>query len=887
MRLRIRLLRWALLAFVVLALLGALTFGGLFLYFERDLPDVYTLKEVQYEVPLRVYSREGQLMADYGEKRRIPLAISAVPTLVQEAFIAAEDDDFRNHHGISVLGLVRATMKNALSNERRQGASTITMQVARNFFLTSEKTYKRKLREIFLAFKIERELSKEEILELYLNKIYFGNRAYGLGAAAQVYYGVRVDELTLAQIAMLAGLPKAPSTNNPISNPERAKERRDWVLDRLLTVGQIDEATLAAAKAAPMTASLHSPQVEVAAPYVGEMVRAEMVRRYGERATMDGYKVYTTIRADMQRAASHALRQGLIDYDIRHGYRGAEANVDLKALTDELAWDGALGEQMSSVGGLRIALVLSVQARSAKVYLGQGRYGQIPWEGMVWAKKYISENYMGNEPQKASQVLKPGDIIRVAAYVPEPQEKGKEASKDSEKDAQDEAEPAEDLEALALRQIPAVSGALVSMDPNTGELNALVGGFDFYLSKFNRAVQAERQPGSNFKPFIYSAALEKDFTPASIINDAPVVFEDSALEDIWRPENSSGKFYGPTRLRVALTKSRNLVSIRLLRAIGVPYAHRYVERFGFDTSRLPRNLSLALGSGTVTPMELAGGYAVFANGGYRVASVFLDRIESEDGTLLYKAGHTLACTAPCAGKLVGADTDDDETAPLPDEAQDTSTEETLAEEGAPEQAATEEPASESVQGAEPAQGEVASSAPAAVQIEADLPAKRVISRENAYQIVSMMQSVVQEGTARRVLALGRNDLSGKTGTTNDQNDAWFSGYNADIVTTVWVGFDKLQPLGAREAGAFAALPIWVDFMRVALEGKPEHAMRQPRSMVTVKIDPVTGLLASANNPDAIFETFRADQVPTRVAFDAASESSGPAQGQTEIPEQLF
>lgn len=860
MTLSLRFLRWGLIALLGAVTLGLMLILGAYLYVAPSLPAVEALREVRLQVPLRVFTRDGLLLAEYGEKRRVPLTIDQIPLPVRQAFLAAEDDRFYEHPGVDWQGVLRAAINLAVTGEKSQGASTITMQVARNFFLSSEKTYNRKLKEVFLALKIERELSKDEILELYLNKIYLGNRAYGIGAAASVYYGTDIAQLELPQVAMIAGLPKAPSTYNPIVNPERARIRRDYVLGRMRSLGFIDEEAYQAALAAPVTARLHRPPVQVDGPYVGEMVRAELVSRFGEEeAYTGGYRVYTTVDSRLQRVAQQVLRAGLVAYDLRHGYRGPEARVELPEGRDPETLDPLLSPY-SEVGGLRPALVLAASDSAATLYLGGGQTAELTLEGVLWAKRYVDENTVGPEPTRVRDVVRAGDVVRVVSeeLPPDPGAAVPAA----------EERPAPHL-FWQLRQVPEVAGALVSLDPNDGSVLALSGGFDFYQSKFNRAVQAERQPGSAFKPFIYSAALEKGFTPASIINDAPVVFEDAALESTWRPENYSGKFYGPTRLRVALTNSRNLVSIRVLRSIGVGYALEHVARFGFPMDHLPRDLSLALGSGTVTPLELARGYAAFANGGFLVTPYFIERIEDAAGQVLYREPPSRPCEDLCPIDTVDP--------------------------AASGSAGSGEPTTLEVQADQvpPSAGEPAEQ-PVDPVLPAWRPAPRVVPAQNAYQMVSMMQDVIRQGTARRALVLQRSDLSGKTGTTNDQNDAWFCGFNGDVVTTVWVGFDQLKPLGAGETGAGAALPIWVDFMAAALAGRPEHSMSQPEGMVTVRIDPETGLLAGADTPDAIFETFRADEAPTRAAFNGGSVGGGsegvPAAGgakPAEIPEQLF
>ncbi|HID48218.1 MAG TPA: peptidase, partial [Chromatiales bacterium] len=575
-----------------LFLLGALGLLGLYIYLNPRLPEIDTLRDVKLQVPLRVYARGGELIAEFGEMKRIPLEYQDYPPLLVKAVLAAEDDRFFEHPGVDYQGILRAAWHLVRTGDKGQGGSTITMQVARNFFLSREKTYLRKLNEIFLALKIEGELSKEDILELYLNKIYLGKRAYGFAAAAQVYYGKKPAELTLAEMAMIAGLPKAPSRYNPVVNPERALIRRDYVLGRMRELAYIDEAAYVAATAEPVHAEVHGIDPDLEAPYVAEMARNRMVERFGETAYTAGYRVYTSIDARLQKAATRALREGLLAYDRRHGYRGVETHMERFGAEDPDdigAWQAALDE-IPTTGNLVPAVVIQLEEQSAWAWTRDGNVAYLPWEKISWARKYIDDNHVGPELEKAAEVLRPGDIIYVAPAT---------------------------AGCHWLAQKPQVAGALVALAPRDGALQALVGGFDFYTSKFNRATQAKRQPGSSFKPFVYTAAIDKGYTAASIINDAPVVFDAPGLEDTWRPENYSGNFYGPTRLRQALIKSRNLVSIRLLRDIGIGYAVRYVRRFGFNRAGLPRDLSLALGSGVLTPLELATAYAIFANGGYR------------------------------------------------------------------------------------------------------------------------------------------------------------------------------------------------------------------------------------------------------------------------------
>jgi penicillin-binding protein 1A len=788
-----------------------------------DLPSTENLRELKLQVPLRVYSQEGGLIAEFGEKRRSPVSFSEVPEKMVHAFLAAEDDRFFNHPGVDYQGIIRAGLQLILTGERRQGGSTITMQVARNFYLTPEKTFTRKLSEILLALQIERELSKEEILELYLNKIYLGNRAYGVGAAAEVYYGKSVAELDLPQIAMIAGLPKAPSRSNPIADPKRALERREYVLDRMLDLDYITEEQHAEALSAPVTAKLHASQTDLEAPYVAEMVRAEMVELFGDEAYTAGYNVYTTIDDKLQTAANNAVRLALQEYDLRHGYRGAEQHVDLASHPDQEAWNKLL-DQAGVVGDLIPGLVLSVEEKKALVYIGQEKPLVLGWEGLQWARPYINENNRGSEPKAATEIVQSGDIIRLTKMSTEEGEK-----------------------IWRLAQIPAVEGALVSVSPDNGAVVALVGGYDYNHSKFNRAVQAKRQPGSGFKAFIYSAALEAGFTAASVINDAPVVIDDPGLEAAWRPENYSGKFFGPTRLRYALTKSRNLVSIRLLRAMGIDHTFKHVERFGFDTKQLPRNLSLALGSGSVSLMQMAKGYSVLANGGYRIDPYFISRIEDRKKRAIYRVSPLVVCPE-CESKLA-----EDADTPLL---------------GITIQAAEEPPEFAAVEDGAIPENQGDTEQPVEEPVATQRIAPRVITTQNHYLMNSMMRDVVQHGTATRARSLGRKDLAGKTGTTNEQRDAWFNGFHPSLVAITWVGFDSSAPLGRGEVGGRAALPAWIAFMETALKDVAEHPLEKPAGMVTVRINPLTGKLATNNQPGAIYEVFRSKHVP---------EEGGPAE----------
>jgi penicillin-binding protein 1A len=787
------------------AILAALVVVGVYVYIAPDLPSVDSLSEVQLQVPMRVYSRDGQLLAQFGETRREPLTLAEIPETLQQAFLASEDNRFYSHPGVDIQGLARAFVELARTGKKGSGGSTITMQVTRNFFLNNEKTYIRKIKEIFLSLRIERDLSKQQILELYLNKIYLGSRAYGVGAAAQAYYGKPIDQLTLAQYAMIAGLPKAPSRWNPIANPSRAKERRNYVLGRMRSLDYIDEDAYQQALAAPVTAQYHGTPIDLYAPYIAEMVRAEMQEKYPGQIYEAGFKVTTTIDVRLQRAADQALRDALLEYDRRHGYRGPEAHVELSALDDADKRQAAL-EDYPTIGGLRAALVTKVSAKQVEVLIRGGESTTIGWDGLSWARKFKTTDRRGPAPKKAADILQPGDIIRV-----QPREKG----------------------GLWLAEIPAVAGALVSLDPDNGAIRALSGGFDFDLSKFNRAIQAKRQPGSNFKPVLYSAALEQGMTPATLINDAPVVYHDAGLEGRWRPQNYSGKFFGPTRIRKALYKSRNLVSIRLMEQVGVNTVIDYAARFGYQREDMPRSLSLALGSLVAPPIDVARAYAVFANGGFRIDPHLIERIEDGYGQLIFEANAPIACR-DCPDDSAGTDAGIGSSAnPAPDS-----------------------------------------------QDGGVRHAPRVVPADNIYQMTTILRDVIRVGTGRKAQQLGRNDLGGKTGTTNDQKDAWFSGFNDKVVTTAWVGFDQLKTLGKQETGGRAALPMWIKYMKVALDGVPETPLKRPPGIITMRISAKTGQPVSGDDPDAMTETFRARYAPgaarPRVSNPDGSYSPGAA-----------
>lgn len=757
------------------------------------LPSLEDLSGAQLKVPMRVYTADDQLIAEFGEEKRIPVRYSEVPDLLIKAVLAAEDRSFFYHHGVDFLGILRATLHNLRTQSTGQGASTITMQVARNFFLSPEKTYTRKLKEVLLAFKIERELSKEQILELYFNKIFLGHRAYGFAAAAQVYYGKSLKELTLPEMAMLAGLPKAPSRDNPLTNPDNAFERRNTILRQMLNLNFIDDGAYTEAINTPLAATKHAYKFDVEAPYIAEMVRQYMIQTYDEKTYAGGFHVYTTLNGKDQQAAVKALRNGLLEYDRRHGYRGPAGHVTIRNEPDKERLDDVLKDYRFA-GDLLPGVVLKVEEKSAQVYTQDGAIVEIGWGGLSWGRTYIDENTLGNAPKRAADVIKAGDIV----YLEPIEESGLK----------------QEIGSWRLAQIPEIAGALVALRPNDGAVLALTGGFDFYQSGFNRVTQAERQPGSGIKPFIFSAALDKGFTPASTVSGAPIVMEGESPEDEWRPEDYSKKFYGPTRLRKALAQSLNLVAVRLLRAIGVSYAADYLERFGFEPSKVPRNLSLALGTASATPMQLVNAFAVFANGGFRVTPYFIARVEDANHNVVEQAKPAVICR-DCDGPGI--------------------------------------PNSTSAVPAANAAGTATEQPPTDMDQPARAP--RVLSPEVSFLMSSMMRDVIREGTGKRALVLGRTDLSGKTGTTNDYRDAWFSGFNTDVVTTTWIGFDQPASLGRGETGGRTALPVWIDFMRVALQDIPEKPLTPPDTVVKLIINSETGKPTAPDDPQAMEEYF--------------------------------
>jgi penicillin-binding protein 1A len=816
----IRILSLAAATVTLVTVLAAYSLACVFVFLEPALPSVEEMRNVEFQVPLRVYTRSGALMAQIGEQRRTPVAYEQIPEVVRQAFLAAEDDRFFHHHGIDYAGVLRAILVNLVSGDRSQGASTISMQTARNMFLTLDKTWRRKLQETFLTYRMESAFTKEEIFGLYLNKIFFGQRAYGVAAASSTFFGKRLDELTTAEAATLAGIVPSPSTYNPITNARLATGRRAYVLNRMRDLGYIEEAEYETALKEPMAARAHAQLFDVEAPYVAEMARLELQARFGA-ATMDaGYKVYTTLDDRLQTAANRAVRIGLMEYDRRHGWRGAlgKVNVAGKTRPEELA---PLLSEYSGVGILAPAVVVSTAEKTARVFVKGGDFAQIEWDGLSWAKAVDRSGVLGPEPTKAAEVVAAGDVVYVLT--------------DGKGNAH-------------LAQIPEAQSALVSIDPNDGAVIALVGGFDYFANKYNRVTQARRLPGSAFKPFLYSAALEDGFTPASVLLDAPIVLEGDGMETSWRPENSSGQFYGPTRLREALVRSRNLVSIRLLRAMGTEFSIDYISRFGFPKQSLPANLTLALGTLQATPLELSAAYATFANGGYRIEPYFVDRIENSLGEVVWRAEPKVVCR-PCERAVDLSDV--------------------------------------------PLGGGGAEALRAADSIRGGrgyLPqkqvAERVISPQNAWLITDMMQDVVRRGTGRRAMALGRNDLAGKTGTTNEAKDTWFNGFTSGLVATVWVGFDQERSLGEAEEGGKTALPIWIHYMREALRGVPEHRYEMPDGLVTLRITPDTGLLASGENPDAVLETFMTDHLPSGGQFGEEGSTTADTE-QNSTSESLF
>ena len=774
-----------------------------YVYLKPALPDVDSIREVQLQVPLRVYTRDGRLIASIGEQRRIPVRYDQLPPKLIQAFLATEDDRFFRHHGVDWEGILRAALANARAGRISQGASTITMQVSRDMFLTPHRDMKRKMSEVYISLLMEAEFTKEEIFSLYVNKIFLGQRAYGVAAAAEVYFGKTLDQLSLAEMATLAGIPTAPSTINPVANAQAATVRRAHVLGRMLELHYITPQEYETAKATPMESRLHGPSIEVDAPYVAEMVRNEMQAKYGDSIYTAGFQVFTTLDSRLQPAATVSLRTGLLEYDRRHGWRGATAKVDLSKVQGEAGLDAEL-EEFPAVGGLRPAIVESVEGKSARIYVKDIGRVELPWEKMSWARRELPDEKVDRAPAQASEIMSPGDVIYTVGNTPA---------------------------SLQFVQVPEAQSALVAMDPHDGAVVALVGGFDYFQSKYNRVTQARRQPGSSFKPFVYAAAFDKGYTPASVVLDAPIVIDEAGMQQAWRPKEDEDRFEGLVRLREAMAHSINLVSVRLVRDIGMDYTWNYVQRFGFDKSQLPQDLTMALGTAELSPLQMATAYSTFANGGFKVNSYYIDHIQDASGNTLFQAQPLLAC--PQCGH-----------------------------------------ASEPAEPAPGAHAEPHAAAGAARDTSLDrgesdgktlIPEKelapQIIRPQIAYLLSDMMADVIRHGTAQRALVLNRDDIAGKTGTTNDAHDAWFNGFNGNLVASVWTGFDQDRSLGEGEQGSRAALPTWIFFMRQALAGTPRYKLPAPDGIVTARISPTTGLLASADDPNAIMEKFMEGTLP--------------------------
>ncbi|MBY5992089.1 penicillin-binding protein 1A [Ferrimonas balearica] len=834
----------------ILALLGIGALAGLYLWIAPTLPGVDSLKTVQLQTPMRVYSADGQLMSQFGEKRRIPLRYDEIPDPLIQAVLATEDARFFEHRGVDPIGVMRAAVVLVTTGRKSQGASTITMQVARNFFLTREKTYIRKVKEIFLALEIERLLTKEEILELYLNRSFLGNRAYGVGAAAQVYYGRDVQELTLAEMAMIAGLPQAPSAANPIRNPDRARNRRNVVLSRMMDVGYISRAEFDEARQAPITARYHGAEIDLYAPYIAEMVRDHMVATYGEEeAYTSGFRIYTTITAETQHAAQRALLDNLFAYDTRHGYRGPVTRLWGEPLEDQnqaieaAAWDPERIQQhlrgVSRFRDLHPAVVLAVEEKSAEVMNARGERLTLPWEGINWARAFLTDSRQGNAPKQAAEVMTPGDQIWIRQHDGH----------------------------WWLSQVPEVSSAFVALDPNDGAIQALVGGYDFGQSQYNRVTQAKRQLGSNIKPFLYSSALEEGFTLATLVNNAPINQWDRSQGTAWRPRNSPDVYTGPTRVRQGLAQSINVMAVRVLREIGVDEFIDHATLFGFDRADIPRNESVSLGSASATPMENARAFAVFANGGFLVDPYFIERIEDYDGNVIFESQPKIACLE-CKAALAQTDSGTE---------------------------------------SQEARADFAQQCP----WPADRLAPQVISEQNAFLIHETLKSVIWgggdwsqgtgwNGTAWRAARLiKRRDIGGKTGTTNEARDTWFTGFAPNLVATAWVGFDdhgrqlgrtRWNPYGpqdqitAGESGAKTAGPAWNQFMHQVLNGVPQESSAIPEGIVTARIDLASGKLSNRNDASSRFEYFIDGTAPTELA--EVAEPEAPVFEQ-EATEELF
>ncbi|MCF6288150.1 MAG: penicillin-binding protein 1A [Proteobacteria bacterium] len=806
-------------------ILGVATLYVTYKVMEKDLPSVDSIREYKLQVPLRVYSKDGKLIQVFGTKRRSPAALKDVPQNLINAYIAGEDANFYSHYGIDPKGILRAVYEIITTGKKKTGGSTITMQLTRNVFLTLDQTYTRKLKEIFLAIKLEQTISKDEILELYLNKNLLGHRSYGIVAAADLYYGKTLNELTLAESAMLAAPPKAPSRINPITNPERALLRRNYILRRMLELDFITQTEHDQAVSEVDQAVKHEPAIELNAPWIAEMVRVEMIEKYGDNAYSDGYIVTTTIDSKLQQAAETAVQNGLQAYDKRHGYRGAIRQFNILDDDNNLSEDAintAVQDitDISSIAGLQAALVVFIEKESMIVRLQDGQDVIIKFETSSWARPYIDNERVGNPPKAMQDIVDLGDVIMV------------------KRDATGE---------FVLAQIPRAQSALIALNPNNGAINALIGGFAFNLSKFNRVTQAKRQPGSGLKPILYSGAIASGLTASTLINDTPIVFDDVKLEKAWRPQNYSGKFYGPMRLREGIVKSKNLVSIRVLEQIGIDAGIRHILKFGFNRNDIPRNLSISLGSQDVTPLEMARAYSVFANGGYLIEPYVIQTVANQNGKILYKHNKVVLCD-DCKEKLDN---------------------------------------SISIQSLndriEINANEVIPELQTSIEVPTTFP-PRVISAPNQFILESFMQDIVVRGTAAKAgRAFKRRDLAGKTGTSNEQKDAWFNGYQRNIVTNTWVGFDRPEPLGRGETGGKAALPIWIEFMKVALEDKLEYTRKIPAGIISAKINKNTGQLATRGATNTMLEYFTVGHLPTEESLTDSQQN----ETDVEVEDELF
>lgn len=822
----------------ICTILGVSTIFGFYLYVKPELPDVATLRDVKLQTPMQVYSQDGKLISQFGEKRRIPLKLEEMPPELIEAIIATEDSRYYDHFGFDPIGITRAAITVIASGSAKQGASTITQQLARNFFLTNEKKIMRKIKEIFIAVHIEQLLSKQEILELYLNKIYLGHRSYGVGAAAQTYFGKELKDLSLGEIALISGLPKAPSTMNPIYSVERATHRRNIVLMRMLDEQYITQEQYQAARAEVLTSKFHGAEIELSAPYVAEIARAWMVERYGEEAYTSGMKVYTTVDSTLQKSANTAAINNLIAYDERHGYRGAERTLWTPEQTafDTEQIEKSLKSQ-PTYGELVPAVVTKVEPKSATIWVKNRGEKTITWQGMNWARKFMTDDRQGPAPQSATDILATGEQVWVRAVTL--------AQADSKPTSEENADST--MVEWRLSQVPNANTAFVAMNPENGAVLSLVGGFNFVHNKFNRATQSVRQVGSSIKPFIYSAAIDKGYTLASLVNDAPINQWDKSQGTAWRPKNSPPTYIGPTRLRIGLAQSKNVMAVRVLRNVGLDETREYLTRFGFDIDQVPRSETIALGAGSLTPVKMAQGYSVFANGGYYVEPYYINRLEGPYGDVIFEATPTTVCRQDC---LTDSNTNDTNDLALQD---NEFNEQDILPDG-----------------------------------EQPKYAPQVISEQTAFLVREMMYSNIWgggnwregtgwNGTGWRAQALKRRDIGGKTGTTNDSKDAWYNGYGPGIVATAWVGFDnhnrklgKSKPnknlgkdqISGGEAGAKTAQPAWVSFMRVALENTPAQRKQLPENIVRVRIDRETGLLTNKFDGSSMFEYFLKGTEPT-------------------------